>query len=233
MADATRDLIKIVPVKRQTFREQIVAELRSSIISGDLAPGSQIIETDLAARFSVSRGPLREALRQLCEDGLLITVPYTGTYVVDLSLNDILEISSLRIELEVFAFHLVWAKRDNLFLKEMRSRHDALVRAIKRDDGEACISAELALHSFVFEACGHKILLGIWESLKGKLQLYWAAHYRAQGRQTPHIDSHVRYLDLATGNNFETLKAEIPTHILGGFGDTERFVEQYQKSKME
>ena len=83
---------------RRTFREQIVEALRGSIISGELAPGTPIVESDMARTFGVSRGPLREALGDLIKEGLLVTIPYTGTHVVDLSLDEVNEIFSLRTD---------------------------------------------------------------------------------------------------------------------------------------
>ena len=216
--------VGIRPVRKQTFREQIVEELRSSIISGQLPPGSQIIESDLAVRFGVSRGPLREALRQLIEEGLLVTVPYTGTHVTSLSHNDIQEIFSLRTELEIFAFKLVWEKRDRAFNDELRRRHEHLLSCIDQGDDEENSLAELALHSYAYEMCGHKMLLDIWEGLKGRLQLYWAAHHRAHGRRDPNRNGHMEYVRLATADDFEAMAAEIRLHMRRGVEKTEAFL---------
>lgn len=219
------------PVRRQTFREQIVEELRSSIMSGQLAPGSQIIEADLAVRFGVSRGPLREALRHLIEEGLLVTVPYTGTHVISLSIEDIHEIFSLRTELEIFAFKLVWDKRDQAFKDEMQRRHERLLSCIDEGDDEENIRAELALHSYVYEMCGHKMLLDIWQGLRGRLQLYWAAHHRAHGRRGPKREGHMEYVRLATAGDFDAMASEIRVHMLQGFGKTEAFLTELSPSQ--
>lgn len=214
----------VAPVRRQTFREQIVESLRSLIISGQLEPGSQIIETEMAERFQVSRGPLREALRQLIEDGLLVAVPYKGTYVVDLSIGEIEEIFSLRTELEIFAFRLVWPRRDAHYRRELLARHDRLLASIAAGDDENNIQHELALHSHVYEACGHRLLLSLWQGLRGKLQLYWAAHHRAHGRRGPHPDGHRRYVALACGDDLDAMIEEIREHMVRGFGQTRDFL---------
>lgn len=221
---AIRPGASLRPVRRQTFREQIVEALRSSIISGALVPGSQIVEADMAERFHVSRGPLREALRQLVEDGLLVTVPYTGTHVVDLSIGEIHEIFSLRTELEIFAFRQMWPKRDAAYRAGLNARHDRLLASIAAGDDESSIQDELALHSHVYESCGHGLLLGIWQGLRGKLQLYWAAHHRAHGRRGPHPDGHRRYVETALGEDLDALVEEIRAHMVRGFGQTEAFL---------
>ena len=109
----------IGPLPKATLRAHIVERLRAAILAGDIAPGTPITETALSARFDVSRGPLREALRQLIEEGLLVTVPYTGTHVASLSLEDVQEIYSLRTALEIFAFEQVWDRRDDRFRTEL------------------------------------------------------------------------------------------------------------------
>lgn len=209
---------------RRTFREQIVDALRSSIISGELAPGSQIVESEMARIFGVSRGPLREALGDLIKEGLLITVPYTGTHVVDLSQDEVSEIFSLRTELEIFAFQQLWDKRDAAYFEELQRRHERLLASIAAGDDESSIGDELALHSHVYEACGHSLLLTVWNGLRGKLQLYWAAHHRAHGRRGPLPEGHVKYVELAQGQDLDLMIEEIRDHMVRGFSKTEAFL---------
>lgn len=216
----------VAPVKRQTFRAQIVETLRSLILDGTLAPGSAIIESEMAERFGVSRGPLREALRELIEDGLLVTVPYTGTHVAELSVKEVEEIFSLRTELEIFAFRQIWPRRDSAFRGELLRRHDELLADIARGDDQASIRAELSLHSCVYEYCGHKLLLEMWQALSGRLQLYWAAHHRAHGRRGPHPDGHRSYVALATGDDLDDLIDEVRAHMVRGYGQTRAFLER-------
>ena len=219
------------PVVKQTFREQIVRSLRFSVLNGQLAPGSPVIESELAEKFGVSRGPLREALRHLIEEGLLVTVPYTGTYVVSLSLQDIQEIFSLRVELEIFAWKLVWDRRDAAFRKEFQARHDALLEQIESGDSSGCLVAELALHSFPYEASGHRILQSTWNGLKSRLQLYWATYNRVQGRQGPGLADHAPYVETAMGGNFDAMALEVRAHMLHGFNTMEEFMS-FQKREV-
>ena len=216
--------IKVARVPKSTFRAHIVDSLRAAILSGDIAPGTSVVETALAAQFGVSRGPLREAIRQLIEEGLLVTVPYTGTRVIALSVEDVREIYSLRIALEIFAFEQIWDRRDAGFHRELRRRHDALTRTIDHGDDGASIQAELDLHGFVYEATGHKLLLRAWQSLRGRLQLYWAAHHRAHGMRGPRRDGHDSYVTAATATELDAMRAEIRSHMLRGAMQTERFL---------
>lgn len=195
-------------------------------MNGTLEPGSQVIETRLASQFGVSRGPLREAIRQLIDEGLLFSKSYTATFVTELSKDDVREIYSIRTVLETFAFELVWDRREEAFRMEIERRHRALLEAIDRREDEESILAELKLHSLVFEQAGHKLLLSMWNSLRGRLQLYWAAHHRAHGRRGPRRAAHDDYVRLATGNSLEKMKAEITDHMQRGAERTEAFLDR-------
>ena len=215
---------RLARVPKSTFRAHIADGLREAILRGDIEPGSQLIEANLADQFGVSRGPLREAMRQLIDEGLLVTVPYTGTHVVDLSVEDVREIYSMRVNLEIFAFEQVWTRRDGKFREGLVQRHNLLTECIDAQDDAASISAELQLHGFVYEATGHKILLKTWESIRGRLQLYWAAHHRAHGLRGPRREGHDEYVRTALGDSFEALRQEIISHMARGGNQTEAFL---------
>ncbi|MEI8267842.1 MAG: GntR family transcriptional regulator [Betaproteobacteria bacterium] len=212
---------------KATIRAQVVDRLRHAILTGELVPGSALIETSLAARFDVSRAPLREALRQLVEEGLVVTVPYTGTRVTQLSVPDLHEIQSMRIALERFAFEQAWPRRDEAFRRELQRRHDHLTCAIDLGDDAASIEAELALHGLVYETTGHRLLQRSWAGLRGRLQLYWAAHHRAHGARGPRRDSHDRYVNLAMGDDLPQMLDEVSEHMKRGAQVTEQFVRSF------
>jgi DNA-binding GntR family transcriptional regulator len=218
------------PVPKSTLRAHVAERLRSAILAGDIAPGAPLVETALSQRFDVSRGPLREALRQLIEEGLVVTVPYTGTHVAPLSVGDVNEIYSLRTALETFAFEQIWERRDERFRRELQRRNDVLIATIDAGDDRASISTELEFHGLVYEASGHRLLMRSWHGLRGRLQLYWAAHHRAHGRRGPRRDSHDSYIAAALGDDLAAMRTEIAEHMRRGIETTERFLRSLSQS---
>ncbi|HTR86416.1 MAG TPA: GntR family transcriptional regulator [Reyranella sp.] len=218
-------------VPRRTLRAHVAERLRAAILGGDIPPGAPLVETALSQRFDVSRGPLREALRQLIEEGLVVTVPYTGTHVASLSVEDVREIYSLRTVLEGFAFEQLWPRRDERFRDELVARNEALIATIDAGDDRASISAEMHFHSLVYEMCGHRQLERAWHGLRGRLQLYWAAHHRAHGRRGPRRDSHDSYINAALGEDLAVLKAEVADHMRRGAETTERFLRSLPQNE--
>ncbi len=214
----------LVNVDRVTFRVQIADQLRQAIISGSIAPGAVVRETELAVRFGVSRGPLREAMSLLGEEGLLVSVPYTGTRVATVAMADVSEIYSLRTALESLAFRQIWSNRDAAFRLELGRRHQTLQQSLSAADRFVSTMAEVHLHSLVYEMCGHKLLLETWRRIAGRLQFYLAVHQTAHSRSGPLIDAHDRYVDLATGNDLDIMLAEIEHHMKRGVARLESFL---------
>jgi DNA-binding GntR family transcriptional regulator len=224
------DIHLLDPVPKSTLRAHVAERLRTAILAGDIAPGAPLVETALSQRFDVSRGPLREALRQLVEEGLVVTVPYTGTHVAPLSVEDVNEIYSLRTALETFAFEQIWERRDERFRRELQRRNDVLIATIDAGDDRASISTELEFHGLVYEVSGHRLLMRSWHGLRGRLQLYWAAHHRAHGRRGPRRDSHDSYIAAALGDDLAAMRAEIAEHMRRGMETTERFLRSLSTS---
>jgi DNA-binding GntR family transcriptional regulator len=108
----------------------IVERLREDILAGRIAPGLRLVESDLTARFAVSRGPVREALRRLAADGLIDHWPNRGALVRRLSLREISEFFQIRVELEQLAARLA-AESDDA---DARARFAAAIRPILADE---------------------------------------------------------------------------------------------------
>lgn len=208
----------------KTLREQLVLALRKAVLAATLPPGARLIETKLAEQLGVSRGPLREAIFQLVEEGLLEQVPFRGTVVRSLSVADIQEIYSFRTLLESFAFKLVWDKRTPEFMRQLDSRHRALSYEISYGDQQQAIKRELDLHGLVYEFSKHRSLIDSWGLLRGRVHFYFTLHQQAHHRAAALPDAHERYVALAKGDDLEAMLTEVEDHMRRGLGTLEAFV---------
>ena len=124
----TRDQAPVQPAHGATVA--FVAErLREDILAGRLQPGSRLVECDLTARFAVSRGPVREALRRLSADGLIEHWPHRGAVVRRLAEREIRELFAIRIEMEALAARLAAAADSPV----RRARFAAAIQPIYAD----------------------------------------------------------------------------------------------------
>ncbi|MFT2110615.1 GntR family transcriptional regulator [Marinomonas sp. 2405UD68-3] len=222
-------VLNLKPIlKNRTLRADVVEKLKDAIISGDLPPGTKLVESQLSSLLGVSRGPLREAIRQLAEQGLIDNIPYTGTYVANITVQAIRELYSFRTELEQFAFKLVWEQRDDAFHDELILQLEKLSLAIKSDDHIATIFEELELHNVVYKHCGHALLQDTWQRLRGRLHLYFTLHQKAHNRTGPYINAHDKYVKLALGDDLPAMLDHITEHMQQGYQKVESLVSEIE-----
>lgn len=201
------------PIADTTRRAEIVALLRRAILTGQLQPGQKVNELRIAGEMRVSRAPLREAVRELVQEGLLTGVPYAGTFVVDVTARDVEEAYSLHRVLEAFAIETAWPRRNELFRTELDRRHDGVRRAIAAVDLTSQIEAALSLHGLIYEWADHALLLDTWRRLAGRLQMYFALHQRARGEAVPAADLHEDYVRLLKGDDMDAARRHALEHI--------------------
>jgi DNA-binding GntR family transcriptional regulator len=201
----------IQPLAAVTRRSLVVDALREAILSGELPPGAKITEMDLVARLQVSRGPIREGIRELINEGLLFSQPYTGTYVTTMDEKTIAEAYGLRRVLEKYAFMLVWPRRDTEFKRTLMRRYEALLAAAERGAADE-MRAEIDFHSVPYEFAGDGLLMHTWRHVTHRMQLCFILH-RAAPDSPNSVGMHERFLELAMGDDLEPMLKEIDVHM--------------------
>jgi DNA-binding GntR family transcriptional regulator len=119
--------------------------MRAAILSGEFEPGSKLIETELADRFGTSRGPIREAIRELAREGLVTELPRRGTLVSTLTAHDLSEVYAVREALEVAASRIVIARAGD---EELRALEMHLVALESPPPGAGYL--DQAVHDLAF-----------------------------------------------------------------------------------
>ncbi|WCR12272.1 GntR family transcriptional regulator [Paracoccus stylophorae] len=209
------------PLDDGTVRRRVVQLLTDHIVRGDFAPGQRLTEQQLANALNVSRGPLREAIRELAEIGLLVSLPYKGLYVRSVTHKDLEELYSLRTALETFAFERCWDKRTDAAKADLRQRSADLKATIDIGlDGARAIEQELHLHSWCFELSEHSLLMKSWKSMRVNVYFYFSLHQQALNRKGPLRQSHDQYVDRACGDSLSLMLAHLKGHMRQGLETT-------------
>jgi DNA-binding GntR family transcriptional regulator len=203
-------------LKSETRRQQVADHLRREIVSGRRAPGSPLREVELSTSLGVSRGPIREALRELEKEGLVEVRPYAATTVARVSIEALIEVYELRSALEKKAFELLWSGRDVAYEAEFRRRHDALVAAVRSADGRQIVEAELHFHAYPYERCGNGLILRTWEQMSQRMQLTFLLHSGMFAAHGSYAEAHVPYLRAALGASLDDMLAEVDRHLAVG-----------------
>ena len=140
---------------RATYASMVTERLRDSIVDGSLAPGSQLSEVELATRFGVSRGPVREALQRLIQEGLVRAEAHRGVFVPVLTDVDVRDIYLARSALESAAVqHIIDSSRSEVAAEQLDALVKLMAKAEAADDWEAVGRYDLDFHSALVTASG-------------------------------------------------------------------------------
>jgi len=151
---------------RRVLREEIREQLVDDILSGRLPPGTRIVETRLAQELGVSQAPVREALRDLELFGFVVSSPFRGTQVREISTEDLLEIYPVRAALEALGARAAATRIDDATLARLEESIAAMRLAAANGDHRAHVDADYAFHQTIIKASGNRVLEHMWQSMR-------------------------------------------------------------------
>ncbi len=164
----------------ETLSNRTANLLRERILAGEFAMGERLVEASIARQLSISRGPVREALRQLRAEGLVQEEPRRGTFVADLSIADIGEIYDLRAAIEARAARTIITNRDTTALDELRGILVQLRQATDDGDKELFARLDLSFHEKLCLLSGngrlHRVFVG-YAAVLGMLLRYEVSRF--------------------------------------------------------
>ncbi|WP_192183050.1 GntR family transcriptional regulator [Mesorhizobium amorphae] len=201
------------PIADTTRRAEIVALLRRAILTGQLEPGQKLNELRISEQMRVSRAPLREAMRELVQEGILTSIPYAGTFVINVAAKDIDDAYSFNKVMDELAIERAWKLRDQRFFDELDRRHEAVKQATRDLDTTRQIETALQLHGLIYEWADNSVLLETWQRLTSRLQMYFALHQRARNEPVPSEDVHETYVQLLKGKDMRAAQRHAREHI--------------------
>ncbi|MCQ4117678.1 GntR family transcriptional regulator [Rhodococcus tibetensis] len=146
-------LTDLEPVSRQSTAEFIADRLRDAIMKGALEPGTQLGEAELAAHFQVSRGPLREAMQRLVSEGILHSIRHRGIFVIELTLDDVVDVYRSRSVIERGALEMIFddGLREDVY-RALEPPVIAMKAAAERGDAAAVSDADQLFHQILVES---------------------------------------------------------------------------------
>jgi GntR family transcriptional regulator of gluconate operon len=174
--------------------DQAADLLRRAIVAGEFPAGARLVEDELSGRLGVSRGPIRDALRQLEAEGL-VEMARRGAFVARPGRRDVWELYSLRQVLEGFALGIACSAFTEADIADLQAVLDGMARAAREGRMDDFVAADLAFHNAFFERAGHRRLLRVWQSLSRSIQAILAVTSVANPRVDSILDKHQRILD--------------------------------------
>jgi GntR family transcriptional regulator, gluconate operon transcriptional repressor len=214
----------ISPVHRPPLGEQLLDQVRALIVRGELEPGTHLVEGWMAERFGVSRGPVRDALRQLELEGLVET-RRRGVFVRGLSEDDIAELYAVRGALEGRAIRDVIARRRSALASESSTQRvdwtpleDAVSRmraAAGVPDPDAFASADLDFHSAFYSLGGNRRLAATWALHRSLFAAMLAVTNTTDRDLNPIAQDHADLAEIVRTGEVESALAALEEHLEG------------------
>jgi len=199
-------------VRTMSLRHQVIDQIINAIAQGNLKPGERIVEVELAKKLGISRGPVREALSTLVQDGILENLPYKGTFVVELNRKEIRDVFTLRALLEEFAVRRIMERDREETARNLWNVYFELTERVKSRQLNKIAEVDMKFHETLVLAADHHHLYRAWTPLKYRVLLYFI------------LTIEKRY---ETFDEFLELHAELVRAIESG--DTERAVREINR----
>lgn len=214
--------VRGAPRRGVSLAEQAYQTLRRWVIMGTIEPGVALSENDLARRFSISRAPLREAVRRLQEDGLLSASGPRGFTVPPLSVDMVRQVYGVRHALEVAAASTATGI-EPASIARMRARMEDARTAMEHGDLAKFTESDFEFHDLFIQRCGNPMLIDHIARIRGHVQRIINFAGTLDAHSGLSLEEHIVILDAMETGQSDKLRDAVSAHILGV---TSRIVDQ-------
>lgn len=186
-----KNLPPINSLSYQPLWEQVYELLREAILTGKLAPGEQITEPGIANQLKVSRTPVREAMRMLELENLIINLPRRGAFVCGIkSKKEIDDIFQVRIILERLASELAAQKIRPEQVAKLKQQSEQIADCLAKNDLKRCVAIDTAFHQIIYEASENEYLQRFLDNLFDQITRFRMSSLADEGRMKEALIEH-------------------------------------------
>lgn len=154
------------------LRDVVFQTLRQAILRGELEPGERLMEIHLAERLGVSRTPIREAIRKLELEGLVVMIPRRGAIVASITEKDLKDVLEVRRTLEMMAAEIACQRITPELLKELADAGEEFQQLQNTDDYTSLAAADVKFHDIIYAATDNQRLISILNNLREQMYRY-------------------------------------------------------------
>jgi DNA-binding GntR family transcriptional regulator len=202
-----------VPIQRRSLHNELADRLRHMIVEGELAPGEKLAEKELCLQFGVSRTPLREAMKVLATEGLVLLTPNRGCAVAKLTLADLDEAFPIMGALEALSGELACLHITDAELARIRDLHERMVRKYEAGALSDYFKLNEQIHQLILSAARNPTLSQMQLSLSGRVR---RARYMANmspARWTRAVAEHEKILEALSARDGKRLAVLLKEHL--------------------
>ena len=202
------------PVPRRSTAEIIADQLRSAIMYGVLSPGDQLGEAELAGQLGVSRGPLREAMQRLVQEGLLRSERHRGLFVRELTSDDVHDIYVARLAVERAACEVIMRGNRGEGVARLTHAVEQLAEAAESRDRDRMSDADQFFHQTLVSCSGNSRLERMTQTLLVETRMCLTVMQEVYPEPDEILQEHRRILDAISDGAEERLLDLIESHMM-------------------
>lgn len=187
-----------------TIKCQVYQIIKEDICNGVYSPGQWLQEAELSAKLQVSRSPVREALRMLAADGLVVEYPNRGVFVKDFTIKDIEDIFDLRIILESYAIRHSGKNMSTAYIEKLLASMNLLTRFHQENNLQEYIREDTHLHQIMIELGGNELVTDVYQRVYSMVQQFRIYSLISKQRFDKSVEEHTEIIqNLLAGNSKE------------------------------
>lgn len=207
---------RLLPVKLDAYkplREVVFESLREAIITGLLRPGERLMEVQVAEELGVSRTPVREAIRKLELEGLVVMLPRRGAYVAGISVKDIADVFEVRAALEALAASLAAERITDAELEDLERSLVEITKISDTQDIGTIVARDTSFHDIIYRASRNSWLIQIISNLQDQIQRFRMTTLSRPGRTKEAVEEHKKIVEAISDRNSELAAQLAREHI--------------------
>ena len=195
------------------LRDVVFNTLRQAILKGELAPGERLMEIQLAEKLGVSRTPIREAIRKLELEGLVLMIPRKGAEVAKISAKSLRDVLEVRRSLEELAIELACERMSEEALEELTLAQQKFKRAITCGNAMEMAETDEHFHELIFQGTENERLTQILNNLREQMYRYRLEYIKDADKRQVLIVEHENILAALKSRNIAQAKNAMREHI--------------------
>ena len=195
------------------LRDVVFQTLEQAILMGDLKPGERLMEIHLAEQLGVSRTPIREAIRKLEQEGLVVNIPRRGAYVAEITKKDLSDVLEVRSALEELAVELACRRISPEELAELKTACARFIDAIGQNDLEQSARQDIAFHDVIYKASRNDRLIQMATNLRMQMYRYRIEYLKDESAHPVLIHEHRALIDCIERKDIPGAKNVMRSHI--------------------
>ena len=177
------------------LRDVVFNTLRQAILRGELKPGERLMEIQLANKLGVSRTPIREAIRKLELEGLVLMIPRKGAEVAEITEKNLRDVLEVRCALEELAVQLACDRMDEDWIKAKKEASAEFSNTLVSDDITRIAQADVAFHDIIYAATDNRRLIQLLNNLREQMYRFRIEYLKKKECYPQLLEEHQTIID--------------------------------------